>query len=783
LFSQYEIYGKVTDEAGTSLIGANVYLDQSFRGAVTDVNGSYAISRLPGGTYVITVSYMGYDPASRLLTLPGDAEFNFVLKRATYLAEEVIVASTRAGQEVPVSFTNIERKDIRERNLGQDLPYLLSLSPSLVTTSDAGTGIGYTSFRIRGTDMNRINITINGVPLNDAESHGVWFIDLPDLASSVENVQVQRGVGTSTNGAGAFGATINMGTCALSPEPYSEWNASAGSFKTFKNTFRIGSGLINDHVSFELRMSELGTDGYIDRASAELSSYCIQGAYQGEKSLLKIHIFSGKEKTYQAWSGVPGDLLETHRTFNPSGIIIGSNGDTSFYDNETDNYQQDHYQLFFSRELGRHLVLNTAFHYTHGRGYYEQYRQDCSLGDYGIGNVITDNDTITSTDLIRQKWLDNDFYGMIFSFNYHSGKFGAFIGGGANEYEGRHFGKVIWARFAGDSEINQEWYRSTGDKTDANLYAKVNYRIPKQLDIFGDLQYRLIRHRISGLNDDLREISQDHDYGFFNPKIGIHYILSNTHRLFFSAALAHREPNRSNFVDANPGKIPGYEALTDYELGYKLRLSNTIAEATIYYMDYNDQLVLTGEINDVGAPVMTNIKDSYRAGIELVGGFKPVQRLRWDINLTLSRNKIKDYTEYVDDWDNWGEQITKKLGETNLSFSPAVTAASKISYEIIDNLSLELLSKFVGKQYTDNTSSDERMLDPYLVNDIGLRYSITDKFAKELCFNVLVYNILNSMYESNAWVYRYYSGGREYRMDGFFPQAGRNFLAGMSLRF
>jgi len=783
LFSQFDINGKVTDEAGNPLAGANVYLDKSFRGAITDIHGDYSIRKLDEGRYLITVSYMGYNTASQALTLPGNTEFNFVLTRKVYLADEVVVAATRAGDKAPVAYTNVSRGELQERNLGQDLPYLMNLSPSMVTTSDAGTGIGYTSFRIRGTDMNRINITLNGIPLNDAESHGVWFVDLPDFASSIEDIQIQRGVGTSTNGAGAFGATINFGTHAISQEPYAQWDGSAGSFRTMKNTFRIGSGLIHDHMSFDLRLSELATDGYIDRAASDLSSYSIQAAYHSEKSLIKVNIFSGKEKTYQAWSGVPGELLETDRTFNPSGMIIGKEGDTTFYDNETDNYKQDHYQLFFSRELGKNLMLNTAVHYTHGRGYYEQYRQDCSLSEYGISDVITGGDTITSTDLIRQKWLDNDFYGMIFSFNYRSGRIGACIGGGGNIYDGRHFGKVIWARFAGDSEINHEWYGNTGYKTDGNLYARINYQLLKQLDIFGDLQYRLIEHRIKGLDDDLREITQDHHYDFLNPKFGIHYGFTNNQNLFLSMAMAHREPNRSNFTDAEPGKVPGAETLMDYEFGYKLRMNNIMAEANLYYMDYTDQLVLTGEINDVGAAVMTNIKDSYRAGIELVAGFHPVQRIRWDMNLTLSRNRIRNFTEFVDDWDNWGAQISKNLGETDLSFSPAVIAGSKISYEIISNLKLDLMTKYVGKQYTDNTSSEDRKLDPFLVHDIGLRYVIPLKHVKELSCNLLVYNVMNTMYESNAWVYRYYSGGKEYQMDGFFPQAGRNFLAGIKLLF
>lgn len=800
--AQTIISGRVNDTAGEALIGANVYIESTFRGAITDVNGNFIIKGLPEGSHIIKASYMGFETKGKEIKFEGELIIDFTLSPTSVMAEEVIVIATRAGQNSPLAHTNVSGEELAERNMGQDIPYLLSLTPSMVTSSDAGTGIGYTSFRIRGTDMNRINVTVNGIPLNDSESHGVWWINMPDFATSVDNVQIQRGVGTSTNGGAAFGATMNFQTFTMNPDPYGELNSAYGSFNTLKNTLSVGTGMLADKFTLDMRLSKINTDGFIDRASSDLKSFFISGAWYGEKSLLKLNVFSGKEKTYQAWNGVPSARLnndlagmmiyEEHYLYTPeeTAHMIASNPRTYnyyTYENETDNYQQDHYQLLYSRELGRRFIFNGALHYTYGRGFFEGYRQDESLSDYQINDVIIGTDTIRQSDLIRQKWLDNDFYGLTGSLNYKYGKLEAFLGGGWNRYEGRHFGKVAWARFTGDSEINHEWYRNTGTKRDWNTYLKVNYRIHKQVSLFGDIQYRSIEHYIRGIDDVLRDITQLNVYQFLNPKLGATIDISNRQRLAGSVAVANREPNRGNFVDADPAKpLPTYETLMDYELSYRLNLTKAVLEANLFYMDYNNQLVLTGEINDVGAAIMNNVKDSYRTGIELVAGIVPFEKVRWDINLTLSKNMIRDYSDYVDaynvDWDYIGQDSTY-LEETNLSFSPGIIVGSKIIYEPLEGLSLGILSKYVGKQYIDNSGSDSRVLDPYFVNDLQIQYRLKPGFMEEIGFSLMLSNILNERYETNAWVYRYYYGDIEYKMDGYFPQAGFNFMAGLTLKF
>jgi len=682
------------------------------------------------------------------------------------------------------------KKEIRDRDFGQDIPQILSFTPSIVTSSDAGNGIGYSSFRIRGTDLNRINITMNGIPLNDAESHGVWWVDLPDFAGSVDNVQIQRGAGTSVNGAGGFGATMNFQTFTMNWRPYAEISSSFGSYNTLRNSVHIGSGVLGGRFTFDLRLSGITSDGFIDRAFSDLKSFHLQGGYYTGKTMLKINILSGREKTGLAWIGVPSNLLDSDRRFNPAGMILSETGDTSWYDNETDNYQQDHFQFIFSNELSKELFFNVAFHYTRGKGYYEEYKQDQSMDDYQMEYPIIGNDTVYSTDLVSRKWLDNDFYGLIWSFNCKEDKLDSYLGGGLNRYDGRHYGEVIWASYAGKNDIDYEWYRGTGLKTDGNIYFKLNYQVLRNFLLYGDVQYRLIRYNLAGIHEDLRDITQENSYDFFNPKFGIHYEFNSNHSLFFTFAVANREPTRSNFVDADTTHpAPSYETLYDYEAGYKMGLNKFHLHANLYYMDYRDQLVLTGEINDVGSPIMTNVPESYRTGIEIEAGIHPLHRLHWDINLTLSRNKIKGFTEYVDNWDYWTDpenqpyQYSRDLGERDLAFSPSVIAGSRINYEVINDFRVILQSKYVGKQYIDNTSSENRIIHNYFVNDLIIRYNFKTKLVKEIEVSIQVNNLFNAEYETNAWIYRYYQGGEEYSTDGYFPQAGIHLFGGVMLRF
>ncbi|MCH7657789.1 MAG: TonB-dependent receptor [Bacteroidetes bacterium] len=783
LYGQFQVSGIVEETDGTPLIGANIIIEGTFLGTSAVLSGEFVFKNVNKGNYVLKVSYLGYETRREKINLQKDLIVKIVLERSVYLADEIIISTIRASETMPVASTTISKSEIREKDFVQDIPYLLRFTPSLVTTSDAGTGVGYTSFRIRGTDLTRINVTVNGIPLNDSESHGVWWVDLPDFISSVDDIQIQRGVGTSTNGAGAFGASVNLKTFTFSKMPFTEINSTAGSFNTFKNNIKIGSGLIDDKFSFEARMSKINSDGYIDRATANLKSFVVSGAYFGEKEMVRINIFSGKEKTYQAWDGVPSTILDSDRTYNGIGQYTDEMGNIKYYDNETDNYWQDHFQLLYSREISRYVYLNLSLHYTGGKGYYEQYKEEEDFSDYQMDNILIGSDLLEKTDLIRRKWLDNDFYGVTYSLKYKKGKWDASVGGAWNKYIGDHFGRVIWARFAGDSELNHEWYNNNAAKTDFNIYAKLNYFFSNKLNLYGDIQVRLIDYEIDGIDDDLRNITQEHVYRFVNPKLGAYYRLNENQSAYFSFGIAHREPNRYDFIDADPSApVPIPEMLKDYELGYDFRSSNFRFGVNIYFMDYDNQLVLTGEINDVGSSVMTNVKKSYRGGIELQAATKILPQLEWEINVTLSRNKIKNFTEHIDNWDTWS-QVSENLGETDLSFSPAIILGSTIQLKPFKNIKVRIFSKYVGKQYVDNTSGESRILNSWFVNDLNFQYSLSPKWVDQIGIKIQINNLFNEEYETNAWVYRYILDGENKIMDGYFPQAGRNFLVGLNLRF
>jgi iron complex outermembrane receptor protein len=790
-FSQYALTGVVSDEENQPLPGANLFISELNRGVISHKDGSFTMHRVPEGTYMLLVSFVGYETYTLPLTINRDTDLGQItLIQSSILGEEVIVTATRAGTKTPVAFSDMNKEEITSRNFGQDVPYLLASTPSLVTTSDAGHGIGYTSMRIRGTDANRINVTINGIPLNDAESHSVYWVDLPDIATSVDNIQIQRGVGTSTNGAAAFGASVNFQTRKLEKEAYAVYEGTFGSFNTFRNSISAGSGLIKDHFSVDMRLSDLQSDGYIDRSWTDLKSYYVSAAYHDANTLIKFVTFSGTEELYQAWNGVPSYLLDTDRTYNELGGYTDADGNLVYYDNQIDHYKQTHYQLHLSRSFNENWYANAALHYTKGVGYYEQYKEDESLSDYLLDDVIIGGDTITESNLIRRKWLDNDFYGFVGGLHYEGDVIGAVLGGGWNRYEGDHYGNVIWARYPGESEIRHRWYDNTGLKNDWNTYLKANWDAGDRLSFFADLQVRGIDYSIEGVDDDLRDISQEHSYFFFNPKAGLNFQLSSTQRAYLFVARANREPNRSNFVDADPtGPVPVKETLLDYEAGYTLQGLRYSLNANLYYMDYTDQLVLTGEINDVGSAIMTNVKDSYRLGVELSGSIKPTSWFLWDVNATLSQNKILDYTGYVDNWDYWSDpdsepyQVEEELGTTDLSFSPALMFNSKLDFEPLKDLHLSLVSRYVGKQYIDNTSSEERILDPYFINDFRISYAFYPKFMDEIALQFQVSNLFNVEYESNAWIYRYFYEGEEGVIDGFYPQAGAHIMAGVRLRF
>ncbi len=790
LFSQFRLSGIVLDENENPLNGASVFFTDSYIGNITGKSGEFEFQNLMKGKYIINASFIGYETAEREFFVDDDFEIKIVMRRTKYLMDEVVVKSIRAGEKDPVAFDLIVREDIESKNFGQDIPTLLSLSPSLVSTSDAGHGIGYSGFRIRGTDANRINITVDGIPLNDSESHGVWWVNMPDLATSVEDIQIQRGVGTSTNGAAAFGASVNFKTIGLQKEAYTQIDAGYGSFNTFKTSISAGTGLVDDHFSFNLRLSDIYSDGYIDRSRSDLKSYYISAAYQSEKTLIKFKNFSGIEEVYQSWGGVPSYMLDDNRTYNPMGEYTNFSGQKKFYDNQIDHYEQQHYHISVSQFISNELSLNTALHYTKGAGYYEEYKEDADLLYYHIDYPTIGDQLIQNTDIIRQKWLDNDFYGLIFSLNYHEENYTANFGGSVNKYVGDHFGELIWAQYPGNSEKGYRWYENTGTKPEYNVYAKINYNLSSSLNAYGDLQLRNIDYEIEGIDDDSRDISQEHHFFFLNPKIGINFRPNHGNRLYASFSIANREPNRSNFVDADPNQpIPKYETLYDYEMGYHLIGNHFKTEINFYFMDYENQLVLTGEINDVGAPVMTNVKDSYRAGVEVSTSLNFGKYFEWKGNMTLSRNKISNLTSYVDNWDYWNDpdtevyQYESQLGETDIAFSPFLTAGSFLTLSLLKDLNINLQSKLVSKQYLDNTSSVERELDSWFINDLIINYNINTKYIKELRFNFMIINLFNHIYESNAWIYRYYSGGMEQMMDGYYPQAGIHFMSGVSIKF
>ncbi len=795
-FGQFSLTGVVKGN-GEPLAGASVVIKQSLYGVSAKSDGSFELKNLKKGDYIIRVSFIGFESRDVQISLDANQKVNIELQPDVVLTDEILVSATRAGSKTPVAYSNVSNQELTKRNLGQDIPYLLQLTPSFVSTSDAGSGVGYTNFRIRGTDLNRINVSIDGIPISEAESHGTWFVDIPDLASSLENVQVQRGVGTSANGAAAFGGSIDLQTNTLNREPSAEYRTSFGSFNTMKNTVSAGTGLLADHFTVDVRLSKVNSDGYIDRATSDLKSFFISGGYYTKNSVLKINIFSGLEETYQAWWGVPSVRLnndmagmqqyEDHWLYTHEETQHMINSDSRTYNyytyaNQVDHYQQDYYHLHFSHQFSEYLHLNTGLHYRHGKGYYENYESDEDFADYQIPYPVIGTETVYSTDLVNRKWLDNDFYGFVFALNYKKARTDFTLGGGWNTYDGNHFGNIIWAQYLGNVAPNYEWYRGTGLKKDFNVYGKLNYQLSEKLNLYTDLQYRGINYEITGIDDDLRNIAQEHNFNFFNPKLGLFYQLRDNQNLYLSFAVAHREPNRDNYVDASHGEDPTQETLFDGELGYKFSSQKLTFGVNYYYMNYKDQLVLTGQINDVGAPIMVNVDNSFRTGLELQAGVQIVKDLVWNGNATFSLNKIKDFTEYVDDWDNGGQQAFN-LGTTDLSFSPNVIFNSQFAYSPGENLNFSFISSYVGKQYIDNTSNEGRILNSYFINNLNANYTFNTKLFDEITLHLTVNNLLDHQYESNAWVYSYlYEGGR-FKMDGYFPQAGRHFMVGIDFRF
>ena len=778
-WAQQSLSGKVTDaKTGEVLVGAFVWTENLGKGAVTDEKGLFTLTKLPMGPLELRISYLGFETYRQLVSVPYSGQLEISLVSKEILTEEFIVSATRAAASTPTTFSTVDKSEIAKRNLGQDIPILLNFTPSVVSFSDAGAGVGYTGLRIRGSDQTRINATVNGIPLNDAESHGVFWVNMPDFASSVDNIQIQRGVGTSTNGAATFGASLNFQTDTRQDEAYAELDNGFGSFNTWRHTVKAGTGLLNNRFAVDARLSKITSDGYVDRAFSDLSSWFVSGGYYGEKNVIKLVAFSGKEQTYQSWWGLPEDKLENDRTWN-----------YYTYDNETDNYQQDHYQLIYTGKVGSNWKTNLALHYTYGRGYYEQFREDDDFESYGLSPVTIGNEVIESTDIIRRRWLDNDFYGFVGSVNYVStdGKLDVILGGGANRYDGGHFGEIIWARIAGNTNIRDRYYDNNAIKDDRNIYAKATYEVSPGLNIFGDLQLRGIDYSFAGVNDDQRIVDGQESYTFFNPKFGFSYE-KGSQTWYASYAVANREPTRSDFTDNPITEVPRPERLNNIEAGVRAKSGRLSYNANFYYMDYKDQLILTGQINDVGAYIRENVESSYRAGIELDGAYQLSSSWTLGGNIAVSQNKIREFTEYVDDYSTEEfQQESFTYTDTDIAFSPNVVGSAIIEFKPLKNLSLNWLSKYVGRQYLDNTSNEARSLDAFFTNDLRISYSAQPRFFKGLELNLLINNIFNELYEPNGYTFSYFvpgGNGRELVTENFYyPQAGTNFLLGLKMKF
>jgi iron complex outermembrane receptor protein len=688
--------------------------------------------------------------------------------------DDVLVSAVRVDTKTPVSFSNFSKAEISKRNLGQDIPVLLNFLPSVVTTTDAGNGVGYTGIRVRGSDATRVNVTINGIPYNDAESQGTFWVNMPDFASSLENIQLQRGVGTSTNGSSAFGASLNMLTDNYSKKSSGEISNSYGSFNTHKHTLKFSTGLMNDKVELAGRLSQINSDGYVDRATSRLKSYFLQGTFVGKTTLIKALVFGGTEKTYQAWSGVDATTLSTNRTYNSNGEKYDENGNLlGFYDNQTDNYQQDHAQLHWSEKISANWSTNLAFHYTKGKGFYEEYVDDwkytnvfefpdSQLSFLGLDPMVVNGTLITSTDYIRKKWLDNDFYGTTFSANYKSEGLDFIFGGAANKYEGGRFNEVTWAQYPSNSESGYIYYDNDATKTDGNIFSKVNLKLSNWFSVYGDLQLRKVNYRVDSPETGLVNDS----FTFFNPKGGFNVTVNKSNTIYFSYARANREPNRNDYENGTPKP----EQLDDLELGYRYSSKKLQLNLNGFYMKYKDQLVLTGAVDNVGSPIRENSGNSYRVGVEFDATTYLSEKWTLSANATLSDNINEDFVT-----DASG--TIQNLGNTNIAYSPKFIAGSILTFKPIQNASLSLMSKFVGNQYLSNLNDSQSMLNDYFVNDINFVYFIpVKKVFKQIMFNVQSNNIFNRSYVSNAIDY---GGGFIY----YFPQAGANVIVGMTLKF
>lgn len=795
--------------------GAELLLQPGYQIQYTDSNGYFNFSNLSIGSYEISGSHLGCIVTTQKITITGQEiiqqNINFVCHEIIHSTiptltsetlREVTIEATRATSITPMTYNDLSKQYIEHINTSQDIPQLLRYTPSLVATSDAGNGVGYTGLWIRGSDPSRINVTINGIPLNDPESQQVFWVNTPDLASSASNIQIQRGIGTSANGAASFGGNIKIETRDVRTSPYAEIKNSFGSFNTMRNTINVGTGLIHQKFVFEGRLSRIVSDGYIDRATSDLKSYFLEGNYMDRKTTIKLSMFGGRERTYQSWYGTPVSVLQNNQDSifqfaarnylddTQLSNLLNSGRTYNFYEyeNQIDNYGQDHYQLHVSREITSNLRLHISGHYTHGEGYYEEFKAFQDYNSYGLDHVVTGNDTVTTTDLVRRRWLKNDFYGMVASLSYKRNAFESSLGGAFNEYIGNHYGEIVWMQFSGPYEKNQEYYRGRSVKHDGNIYWRNSYLIQKKLALYADLQLRSVVYATNGNDNDLRDYDIHDQLLFINPKLGAKYFLKSNQIFYASVAMGSKEPNRNDYVDAPPGKEVKHEAMTDAEFGYQYNHQYFNISANGYYMNYHNQLVLTGELNDVGAPLRMNVEKSFRRGIELQAASSWRNKIIAQANITLSQNKISAFDETIYDYTN---DITEarifKHENTDIAFSPSMIGGASIGYFMTvgrrnHELRCDLFSKYVGKQYLDNTSNELLTIDPYFIQDIKFDMKLLSHhgYSMELAF--FIHNFLDVQYSSNGYTYSYYYETRITERF-YYPQAGRNYSVNLILNF
>jgi len=789
----------VTDASGNPVANASIELEKT---GVFSANekGEFFFTTRQTGPARLHVSSVGFVPFDTTIVLPATL-VKLSMNRLSLFLEPVEIKALRAGEKAPFAKSNMGKNEIEKRNLGQDLPFILSQTPSVITTSDAGNGVGYTGLRIRGTDATRINVTVNGIPYNDAESQGTFFVDMPDIASSLSSIQIQRGVGTSSNGAGAFGASINLSTNETNEKAYAEINNSYGSYNTWKNTVKFGTGLINDHFTFDARLSKITSDGFIDRAGSNLKSLYASAAYTNDNSSVRFNIISGTEKTYQAWNGIPQyklfynkDSLLNHY-YNNQGSLYFTSADSAnlfnsdprkynvfTYANQTDNYQQDHYQLFFNHKFSNDWSVNTAIYLSKGKGYYEEYKNNARYSDYGLPDINIGNTVIKKTDLVRRLWLDNNLYGTIFSAVHKTGKDQLSFGGGWNEYDGKHYGNITWA--ANGAPDNYEWYYNKGVKKDFNLYAKYQYKFTRHLEGLVDMQYRRVDYQINGTRK-FPDLKVNDQFNFFNPKLGLTFTAGSL-LAYASYAMANKEPNRDDYETGTIASPPKREQLHDLELGIEDNTYNYGWGVNLYYMKYKDQLVLTGKINDVGDALRINVPSSYRAGIELQGRYKPGKNIQLSGNLTVSENKINQFYDNIPRYNanfDLVQQDTFYYRKTSLAFSPAVIASGMLQYFPFSNAEINTSVKYAGKQYLDNTGNDAKSINGYFTQDLTLQYGLHTGFTKNITLVARINNIWNKKYEASGYTYSYFYDKSLVRENFYFPMAGRNLMLAVNVRF